>query len=74
MLIKEQASGILEDEFLATKKGEKYKCEQCGLVVLVEDACGCQTCDLVCCSAPMKPLKAAEKAKPKPKPKPKKKK
>ncbi len=54
---------------MASKKGEKYKCEQCGLVILVEDACGCQTCDLVCCSVPMVPVKAVEKAKPKPKPK-----
>jgi hypothetical protein len=57
---------------LANKKGEKYKCEECGLVVLVEDPCGCEPCDLICCSKPMKPVKAAKaKAKPKPKPKPK---
>jgi hypothetical protein len=58
---------------LANKKGEKYKCEQCGLVVVVEDACACEPCELVCCSVPMKPHKAAKvKAKPKPKPKAKK--
>jgi hypothetical protein len=45
-------------KFLAKKKGEKYKCEECGLVVLVEDPCGCEECDIVCCSAPMKPVKA----------------
>ena len=50
---------------MASKKGERYKCEQCGLIVLVEDACGCQTCDLICCSAPMKPVKLAASAKPK---------
>jgi hypothetical protein len=60
-----------EDRFLASKKGEKYKCEECGLVVVVEDACGCDACDIVCCSAPMKPVKAAAKAKPKSKAKPK---
>ncbi len=54
------------------KKGEKYKCDECGLVVVVEDPCACQTCDVVCCGAPMKPVKATEKkAKPKPISKPK---
>ena len=57
---------------MASKKGERYKCEECGLVVLVEDACGCQTCDLVCCSTPMKPVKPAVKTKPEPKTKAKK--
>ena len=53
------------------KKGEKYKCEECGLVVMVADPCGCSPCDLICCGVPMKPVKAA-KAKPKAKPKAKK--
>jgi hypothetical protein len=51
------------------KKGEKYKCEECGLVVVVEDPCGCETVELICCETPMKPVKAAAKAKPKAKPK-----
>ena len=55
------------------KKGEKYKCEACGLIVVVEDPCGCQTVELLCCEAPMKPVKAAAKAKPKAKAKTKKK-
>ena len=46
------------------KKGEKYKCEECGLVVVVDNACGCSSCDLICCGEPMKPMKGA-KAKPK---------
>jgi hypothetical protein len=53
------------------KKGEKYKCDDCGLVVVVEDDCGCQECDIVCCSAPMKQVKE-EKTKVVEKPKPKK--
>jgi hypothetical protein len=57
-------------KFLAKKKGEKYKCEDCGLVVLVEDVCDCGECDIVCCGAPMKPVKV-EKTKPEAKPKPK---
>jgi hypothetical protein len=58
--------------YLAKKKGEKYECEECGLVVLVEDPCGCNACELVCCAKPMKPIKEA-KTKPKKQPaKPKK--
>jgi len=55
------------------KKGEKYKCEECGLIVVVEDPCGCQAVELMCCEASMKPVKAASKAKPKAKAKVKKK-
>jgi hypothetical protein len=53
---------------LAKKKGEKYKCDECGMGVLVEDVCGCEDCDIVCCSAPMKQVKE-EKPKPAAKPK-----
>jgi hypothetical protein len=45
------------------KKGEKFECEECGLVVVIEDPCGCEEVELICCEAPMKPAKA--KAKPK---------
>jgi hypothetical protein len=47
------------------KKGEKYKCSECGLIVVVEDPCGCEVVELLCCEAPMQPVKAAAKAKPK---------
>jgi hypothetical protein len=53
------------------KKGEKYKCEECGLIVVVEQPCCCETVELLCCEVPMNPVKAA--AKPKAKPKTKKK-
>jgi hypothetical protein len=60
--------------FLAKKKGEQYKCDECGLVVLIENPCECEeTCELVCCQQPMKPVKAAAKtASPKAPVKPKK--
>ena len=47
---------------MAKKKGTKYKCEECGLVVLVDETCGCSECDLICCEAPMKevPVKEAK--------------
>jgi len=64
------------NRFLANKKGEKYTCEDCGLVVLIEEPCGCEPCEIVCCGEPMKPVKEAEKIKIKktsaPKPNPKK--
>jgi hypothetical protein len=56
--------------FLAKKKGERYKCDECGIVVLVEDDCGCEDCDIVCCGAPMKQVKEGKpKTEVKPKPK-----
>jgi hypothetical protein len=57
------------NELLASKKGEKYQCDECGLVVVVEDPCGCETVELMCCEAPMKPVKVPIKTKPKVKPK-----
>ena len=56
-------------ELLAIKKGEKYQCDECGLVVVVEDPCGCEVVELMCCEAPMKPVKVPIKTKPKAKPK-----
>lgn len=49
-----------------TKKGDKYECSECGIVVVVDDACGCAACDLICCGAPMKPVKPGAPAKAKP--------
>ena len=45
------------------KKGEKYKCDECGLIVIVEDPCCCEAVELMCCEASMKPVKTAAKAK-----------
>jgi hypothetical protein len=56
--------------FLAKKKGEQYECEECGLVVLVENPCDCgEGCQIMCCEEPMKQVKAKapEKASEKPK-------
>ena len=39
------------------KKGEKYKCEKCGLVVTIDSDCTCSVCDLICCDSPMKKVK-----------------
>jgi hypothetical protein len=55
---------------LASKKGEKYQCEECGLVVVVEDPCCCEIVKLICCETPMKSVKVPIKTKPKTKTKP----
>lgn len=39
------------------KKGTKYACQVCGLVVSVDEACGCAVFDVLCCGVPMKTKK-----------------
>ena len=35
-------------------KGQSYSCDVCGLVVTVDEVCGCvDVCDIVCCDEPM---------------------
>jgi len=51
--------------FLANKKGDKYQCEDCGLILLVEEPCGCEPSEIVCCGTPMKAVSGTTKAKPK---------
>jgi len=44
------------------KKGTKYKCEECGLVLVVDEECGCEpVCVPTCCKVPMKEVKAKAK-------------
>ncbi len=39
-------------------RGEKLYCEVCGLVVSVDETCGCvEVCDIVCCGQDMQPRK-----------------
>ncbi len=48
---------------MAKQKGEAYKCDECGLVVVVESPCECdESCELVCCQEPMKQVKASTKS------------
>ena len=35
------------------KKGNKYVCDACGMVVSVEQACACDPCGISCCGEPM---------------------
>jgi hypothetical protein len=39
------------------KKGSKYECPECGIVVMVDEVCDCAPCDLICCGVPMKEVK-----------------
>lgn len=49
------------------QKGVKYKCEECGVVVVVDEPCGCEPCDLVCCGVPMVEMALKTNVKKKPK-------
>jgi hypothetical protein len=40
------------------KKGEKYRCGECGLVVIIDSDCSCAECDLTCCGVPLKKLES----------------
>lgn len=43
------------------KTADRYVCDECGMVVSVEEACTCDDCGIVCCDVPM--VKAAGSAK-----------
>jgi len=38
---------------MVAKKGEKYKCKRCGMVVTVNSPCTCKTCNIKCCGISM---------------------
>jgi len=44
----------------SVKKGAKYECGVCGMIVAVDTVCGCAgVCDLICCGKQMKVKKQA---------------
>jgi hypothetical protein len=44
-------------------KGESYACQSCGLVVSVDEDCGCvDACEIMCCDLPMKKTRKAKAA------------
>jgi hypothetical protein len=46
------------------KTGDRYVCDECGMIISVDEPCGCDTCEIVCCDVPMaKAAGAAKKAK-----------
>jgi hypothetical protein len=45
------------------KQGDIFSCTECGLVVMVDEACGCAAAEIVCCEMRMAKGKlAADKA------------
>jgi len=39
-------------------RGDQYSCEVCGLIVSVDESCGCvDACDIICCGEEMKARK-----------------
>jgi hypothetical protein len=40
------------------RKGARYECSVCGIVVTVDEVCGCvDVCDIICCGKQMRPKK-----------------
>lgn len=35
------------------KQGDLLSCAECGLIVVVDEGCGCAAAEIVCCDAPM---------------------
>ena len=46
---------------MAKKKGSQWECGECGLVVIVDDPCGCAACELLCCEVLMNEVKTKTK-------------
>jgi len=42
------------DSMARVKEGDFYGCKECGMVVCIEDPCGCSSCEIICCDEPMK--------------------
>lgn len=39
---------------MKSKKGAKYVCDACGMLVTVEEPCTCDSCGISCCGEPMR--------------------
>ncbi len=51
---KAPAKGVMKTA-KKVSRGDRYSCEVCGLIVSVDEACGCvDTCDIICCGKEMK--------------------
>jgi hypothetical protein len=44
-------------------KGDRLYCEECGIIVTVDEPCDCVVCDIICCGEVMKPKAAKAMAK-----------
>ncbi len=62
-MAQKQATAAKKAPAKRVAKGASYSCEVCGLVVSVDETCGCvEACDIICCGEPMKEKKARVKA------------
>jgi rubrerythrin len=58
MAVKKKTKKVAKKAKSAVKKGDAYKCSVCGLVVKVDEVCGCvDYCDIICCDREMKPAR-----------------
>jgi hypothetical protein len=48
-----------ETSMAKAKKGDVFSCEICGLVMVVDDACGCSATEIICCDEVMVKGRAA---------------
>ena len=56
--VAKRAAGKVSKKTKGIKKGDKYACSVCGMVVSVDKVCGCvDVCDLICCGKQMKSKK-----------------
>jgi hypothetical protein len=45
------------------KKGMRYVCDSCGMILVVDQPCPCDCCDIICCGQDMKILNSRPKIK-----------
>ncbi len=49
---------MAEKQKVSPQEGDSYECDVCGLVVTVDEECGCEeACDIICCGEPMEQRK-----------------
>jgi hypothetical protein len=36
------------------KSGKKYTCDNCGIILSVDNECSCSPCDVICCDQNMR--------------------
>ena len=50
---KKKASASKSKKAPAKKAGSQLYCEECGIVLTVDEACDCGACDIICCGEEM---------------------
>ena len=57
--MKSSAVNLRGDEALV-KRGDKFRCMDCGIIIEISELCDCEMCDLICCDLPMVFVKEEE--------------